>query len=149
MTIKHKAFLEFFDAGYIVRIETQSYLFKEADNNWDKNWLKTFVTVKGGKFSGQYPANFMTIDFRKFKDDLLTLHDNYNGSAEFSGRDGYLELKIKGDGLGHFELNVVARDEPNYGGQLTFEMAFDQTSLDELIEQLDNILSAYPVIGDM
>lgn len=149
MTIKHKAFFEIFDAGYIVRVESQSYLYKDADDDWDRNWLKALITVKGGKFSGQYPADFMTVDFRKFRGELMLLKDNYNGTAEFSGRDGYLELKIEGDGLGHFEINVIARDEPNYGGQLTFEMAFDQTSLDEIIEQLDNILGAYPIIGDM
>ena len=54
----------------------------------------------------------MTIDFEKFKKDLSELYDNLSGSVNFSNIEGYLELKIIGDGIGHFEVNVKACDQP-------------------------------------
>ena len=36
-----------------------------TDIDWDKNWVRTQVIIKCGKFSGQYLGEFMTVDFEK------------------------------------------------------------------------------------
>jgi len=141
MTTKDDIYFEIFDAGDIVRIEFASN-DRSSELGWDNEWIKTKVIVKGGKFSGQYNAEFMTFDFENFKKELEPLYDNLNGSANFNGLEGQLELRISGDGLGHFDVNVIACDQPGVGGKLTFTMAFDQTMIKELVVQLDNILNA-------
>ena len=61
----------------------------------------------------------------------------------------YLELQIIGDGIGHFEVNVKASDQPGVNAsELTFTMGFDQTELNELVNQLDRITKQFPIIGD-
>src|SRR5690606_34251681 len=107
------------------------------------------MTVKGGSFSGQYSGDFMTVDFEKFKQELSRLYDNLKGTANFNDLEGYLVLKIDGDGIGHLEVQVKACDQPGINGsELTFSMAFDQTELKELVNQLDRITKQFSISGD-
>ena len=150
MTDRQDISFEIFDSGDIVRLEPFELIKYNSEIDWDKNWVKTKVTIKGGKFVGQYNGEFMTIDFEKFKQELSRLYDNLNGTADFHDLEGYLDLKIIGDGLGHFEVNVLACDQPGIdGSQLTFSMAFDQTEIKKLVNQLDLITKEYPIIGDL
>ena len=150
MTERQEIYFELFDAGAVVRLEPIELINYNSDLDWDKNWVKTKVTVKGGTFSGQYSGDFMTVDFEKFKQELSQLYDNLNGAANFNDLEGYLELKIKGDGIGHFEVGVKACDQPGvHGSELTFTMGFDQTELKALISQLNGITKLFPIIGDV
>ncbi len=91
----------------------------------------------------------MTVDFEKFKRDLLRLNDNLMGTARFDDVEGYLELEINGDVIGHFEVNLEACDRPGlYGCDLTFSMSFDQTEIRNLVSQLERITKQFPVKGD-
>jgi hypothetical protein len=91
----------------------------------------------------------MTVDFEKFKQELSRLYNNLKGTANFNDLEGYLELKINGDGFGHFEVNVKACDQPGVNAsELTYKMDFDQTELNELVNQLDRITKQFPVTGD-
>lgn len=140
---------EIVDSGNIVKIEPLEVIKYDSDLDWDKNWIKTKITVKGGPFSGQYYADMMTVDFEKFKQELSSLYDNLSGTANFENIEQALQLKIKGDGIGHFEVNVSAAANPGINSvDLNFSMAFDQTEIKNLINQLDKITKAFPIIGD-
>lgn len=146
---RQEIYFEIFDAGDIVRLEPIELIKYNSELDWDKNWIKTQITIKGGKFSGQYSGDFMTVDFEKFKQELSKLYDNLKGTANFNDLEGYLELKITGDGIGHFEVNVKACDQPGVNAsELTFTMGFDQTELKDLVNQLDRITKQFPIIGD-
>ncbi len=148
MTERQEIYFELFDAGDIVRLEPMELIKYDSDIDWDKNWVKTKVTIKGGKFTGQYLGDFMTVDFEKFKQELSRLYDNFKGTANFNDLEGYLELKITGDGIGHFEVDVKACDQPGVNAsELTFTMGFDQTELKELVNQLDRIIKQFPITG--
>jgi hypothetical protein len=145
-----ETYFEIIESGNGIRVEALEFAYHDAEHEWDKNWLKSKVTVKAGRFSGTYSAEFMTIDFQKFKEDLAGLYDNLSGAAEFSGIEGYLTLKITGDGNGHLAMSVEANDSPGiYGNQLSFEMSFDQTYIKNIVNQLAQITQAFPVTGDI
>ncbi|MBL7811001.1 MAG: hypothetical protein JNL57_02160 [Bacteroidetes bacterium] len=149
MKERQEIYFEIFDAGDIVRLEPLELIKYDSDLDWDRNWVKTNVTVKGGKFSGQYSGDFMTVDFEKFKQELSRLYDNLKGTANFNDLEGYLELKITGDGIGHFEVDVKACDHPGVNAsELTFTMGFDQTEIKDLVNQLDRITKQFPITGD-
>ena len=142
-------YFELSDAGDIVRLEPIKLIDEKSALDWDRNHITTKITLKGGAFSGQYQADIMTVDFEKFKQDLSKLYDNLNGSAVFEDIEHALQLKIKGDGNGHFEVNVKANDSPGiYGNELNFTMAFDQTQIKSLVNQLDKITKRFPITGD-
>jgi len=149
MTEKQDIYFEISDSGDLVRLEPMELIQYDSDIDWDKNWIKTKLTIKGGKFSGQYFGEIMTVDFEKFKQELSKLYDNLKGIVNFKDLEGYLDLRIVGDGIGHFEVNVDACDQPGIlGSNLNFKMAFDQTEIKELVNQLDRITKLYPIDGD-
>lgn len=149
MKDKQEIYFELLDAGDIVRLEPIELIKYDSNIDWDKNWVNTKVTVKGGKFSGQYSGEFLTMDFEKFKQELSRLYNDLNGIVNFNDLEGYLELKIIGDGIGHFEVNVKACDQPGVNSsELTFTMGFDQTELKNLVLQLERITKLFPIIGD-
>lgn len=139
---------EIFDAGDLIRLEPIQVYDDTSQLDWDRNWVRTKVTVKGGAFSGQYTADFISTDFELFKRDMKNLDKDFKGTAKLEPLEGQLVLNIKGDGLGHFEVKCTATDQPGYGGTLTFTLSFDQTELGRLINELDKITKAFPIKGD-
>jgi hypothetical protein len=141
-------YLEFKDGEDIIRLEPVNFTFPKAELDWDRNWVKTRVIIKGGVFSGQYIAEFMTTDFEMFKRELKALDNDFNASATFEPLEQQLVLKIKGDGLGHFEVDCEATPEPHLGQTLSFSISFDQTQIKEYVRQLEKIIKTYPIDGD-
>ncbi|TWJ03445.1 hypothetical protein JN11_00988 [Mucilaginibacter frigoritolerans] len=141
---------ELSESGDIVRIEPLEYLRYDSNLDWDKNWIKTKVFIKGGAFSGEYIADFMSVDFLRFRNEFNALYDNLSGSAYFYDLEGYLEMKIKGDGFGHFNVDVKACDAPGVNASyLTFWMTFDQTYIKQMVRGLDAIIKEFPVVGNL
>lgn len=140
--------LEFKDAGDFIRLEPLHLVNPDGQCDTDRSWVKTLVTVKGGVFSGQYAAEFMTTDFELFKQQLRKLDTDFYGSAKFDPLEDQLVLAIQGDGLGHFHLDCVATPDPHLGHSLTFSISFDQTQIKEYIRQLDTITRKFPIDGN-
>ena len=136
------------NSGNIVRLEPIGLINYRSSIDWDNNWIKTKITIKGGAFGGQYEADVMTIDFERFKQELYALYNNLNGKAVFADLERVLKLEIQGDGLGHFEVKVTAHDEPCFGANLNFTMYFDQTYIKPLVHQLNEITKQFPIKGD-
>jgi hypothetical protein len=90
----YQEYFEINNSGNLVRLEPVGLIKYNSDLDWDKNWVKTNVTIKGGMFSGQYEADFMTVDFERFKQELSPLYNNLKGTASFNDLEGYLKLKI-------------------------------------------------------
>lgn len=149
MTNPEEISFEIFDGGDLIRLEPLHVINDSSHLDWDKNWVKTRVTVKGGAFTGQYLADFLTTDYELLKRDLRKLENDFKGEARFEPLEGQLVLEIKGDGLGHFAVHCSACDQPGFGGKLAFELGFDQTELNRVIGELDTITKMFPITGDM
>ncbi|RNI34811.1 hypothetical protein EFY79_14070 [Hanamia caeni] len=149
MTQYSETYFEIFDGGDMIRVEPYQAIKDGSALDWDRNWIKTKVKIKGGVFSGQYVADFMTTDFELLKRDFKKLDKDFNATANFEPLEGQLKLNISGDGLGHFEVKCIAQDQPGVGGTLSFILSFDQTELARLINELDKITKAFPISGDM
>lgn len=137
------------DLGDFIRIEPLNVVNENSDLDWDKNWITTRISVKGGVFSGQFVADLMTTDFELFKREIKNLNKDFKGTAKFEPLEKQLVLNIKGDGIGHFEVVCEATDRPVYGATLSFNLHFDQTQLGQLINELERITKAFPIKGDM
>jgi hypothetical protein len=59
---------------------------------------------------------------------------NFNSIAIFESLEQQLVLKIKGDGLGHFEID--GEETPESHLELTFSISFNQTQIKEYVRQL-------------
>ncbi len=147
MTSQSDVMFELSDPNAFVRMVPRRLTRQGSGTYYDDNWLTTLVMVKGGHFTGQYEAEFMTTDFECFKQELKSLYDNLGSHALFSGLEGQLELRLTGDGIGHIEVNVLAADQPGSGAHLQFSLEIDQTQIPTLIQQLNLITERFPTVG--
>jgi hypothetical protein len=87
----------------------------------------------------------MTVDFRIFKSQLVYLYDNLNTTARFEGLESYLSINIKGDRIGHLEVFCEASDNSGWmASKFEFYLNIDQTYIQQLIRQLENIINEFP-----
>lgn len=129
-----------------LRILVDDFAYPELTDFWDGNWINTRIKIKAGGFIGDYEAQLRNVDFLYFKTGLENLYDKLDGCANFYCLEDYLQIKIEGDGLGHFSANCIANDNPGTGGcELKFSLEFDQTEIHGLTEMIDNLLEDFPI----
>jgi hypothetical protein len=114
---------------------------------WDGNWLACSIEVEVGGFHGRVDCDLRNEEFVRFRDGLRRLYNELTGEATFETMEGWLKIGIVGDGRGHLTATCELRDDPTFGNQLHYTLDFDQTLLPKVIESLDNIIDAFPVIG--
>jgi hypothetical protein len=135
------------DASEHVAITVTRREFPEAADYWDGNWVYATVCIRAGAFRGQYEALLRTTEFASLREGLARLHADLKGEAAFESMEEWLQMKVAGDGRGHFIAKCEARDEPGTGNRLRFDLHFDQTELPNVIAALDAVLAAFPVKG--
>jgi hypothetical protein len=127
-------------------IEPLRFAYPDDSDAFSRNLISTRITFKAGKFNGDYIGEFETADYDNFKKGLLRLYTDLKGFARFDGLEPYLDLKIQGDGLGHFNCECSAIHNPGYEQtELTFNLHFDQTQIPVLIKQMDLIMNEFPI----
>lgn len=141
---------EIFDTGNFIRVVPLRFMHPNADMDWDRNWIETHIEINAEPFHGKYRTSLMTGDFEKFKQELKRIYNDLSGVTMFDSMESEIEIKIKGDGLGHFKANCIATDRTTVdGSELSFVLDFDQTQIPELIKQLEEITTAFPIFGDI
>jgi hypothetical protein len=140
-------YFEITDGPDIIKIEPLKWTHADAELDWDKNWIHSRITVKGGAFRGQFYCDLMTTDFELFKRELKKTYDSLNDQAEFKTLEGQIQIKIEGDGLGHFSVDCEVMDDAGVGNKLNIAMAFDQTQIPDFVRQLDKIVKQFPIQG--
>jgi hypothetical protein len=145
--MEDEIYFEISDGPDIIKIEPLQWTHPNSDNDWDRNWISSIITIKGGAFRGQFSCDLLSSDFELFKREMNKSYNNLNEIATFKTIEGQIEIKCVGDGLGHFAVNCKAMDEVGTGNELNISMSFDQTSIPELVRQLNNITKAFPIQG--
>jgi hypothetical protein len=107
-----------------------------------EGWLDAEVAIKLGVWSGRYSAQFHEDDFLRFAEMLEQLQATLKGQAIMSSLDGYLDLTLTGDGLGHISVVGAAWDRPRVGSHLVVSYETDQTAVPQLRDALAS-LAAY------
>ena len=149
MNLNENLFFEIKSLGNFLKIEVLNLVNENSELDWDNNWINCKIYVSGGAFSGNYSAEIMTFEFEKFKHDLNSLYENLNGTAEFQEIENYIIVKVKGDGIGHFNAEIICFDYPGIdSAKLEFEIYFDQTFIKEIVNQLNQITKEFPITGD-
>jgi hypothetical protein len=146
---EEKTFFEISESGNFIGIELIDYAYANADLDWDRNWVKGFVKVKAGSFSGEFKADFMIADFVSFKNNLTKLYDKLNGIATFKTLESQVDIKITGDGIGHLKAECEVIDSAGIGNKLEFEINFDQTHVPKILNQLEKIINQFHRLGEL
>lgn len=140
-------YFEIVDGADTIKIEPLKWIHPDAELDWDRNWIYSRVTIKGGAFHGKFYCNLMSTDFELFKRELNKTYNSLQEKAEFNTLESQIQIKIIGDGLGHFIVDCEVVDQAGIGNKLNIEMTFDQTQIPNFIRQLDKIVKQFPIQG--
>lgn len=133
-----------------VRIFAIGLTYPNAETDWEKNYIESRIEINAYPFNGIYKATLFAVDFEKFKQGLDRIYNDLSGVTLFDCLENDIEIKVKGDGLGHFSASCKAKDTTTQGGnELSFNLNFDQTQIPELINQLEEITKAFPTVGNI
>ena len=132
-----------------VVLQIERRLFPQASDAWDGNALGCRVSLRVGGFIGEFATTMWANDFYRFLVELRGLNQTLDGSADFETAEGQVSLAIASvSSLGTLRVSGSARDVAGIGNRLDFELSeFDQTDLPSLIRTLEEISTAYPVVG--
>jgi hypothetical protein len=119
----------------------------EAEDYDDGNWVYATIEIVAGAFRGTFEAMLRAEEFVRFRDELRPLYEHLAGKATFDTMEGWLRIEVQGDGKGHFHAACEAIDQPGLGNRLTFKIEFDQTELPAIVQGLDAICEAVPLVG--
>jgi hypothetical protein len=118
-----------------------------ASDYWDGNWITASVEVQAGGFRGSVRGHLRAEELAAFYYQLARLQESLRGTAEFATREGWLSIRVEGDGRGHMVCRCVVRDEPGVGNTLDCTLATDQTFTRATVAELAAAVQAFPVIG--
>jgi hypothetical protein len=139
--------------------ETTSYISVEilsrerpdATDYSDGNWLNSVVEVSAGPWRGSYRASVRADEFADFYKQLQVLYvDTDAQPAQFHSMEPWLQLTVeRSDRLGHLRVVGRAQAEPFFEGHnlLQFVLELDQTYLPRVLDELEQVLNEFPVIG--
>jgi hypothetical protein len=126
-------------------ISVLSYACPATGQFYDDNWLVAEIRVRAGAFRGKFQANFLTSELVDLHAELARLYTQLHGGAAFEPMEGQLNLKFSCDNLGHIHVAGLAMDEAGIGHRLTFSLSFDQTYLAATLQELSEVVRAFPV----
>jgi hypothetical protein len=119
-----------------------------SSDYWDGNWLACTAEVAAGAFRGSLDGLRRNEDIARFLDRVAELYERLTGEALFDALEGWLDLRLIGDGHGHIEARGQLCDDSGRGNVLEFRLCFDQTYLPLLMAQLQATIAAFPVLGN-
>ncbi len=94
------------------------------------------MQIQAGPWKGRYSASFYCGELGQFAAEIDRLCRELNGTAQFTPIEPHLELKLSGDGRGHFNLEGKADDTLWQGNYLCFRLELDQTELPAIASAL-------------
>lgn len=131
-----------------LRIRVLFRPYADYTDDWNVNWIRCEVEIVAGPFSGSVGGNLRTEELARFHQELTQLNDELKGKAKLATADEWISIRVVGNGKGHMQVACLLRDELGCGHSLEARLGFDQTYLPPLLRQLDQVLAAFPVIGN-
>lgn len=118
-----------------------------ATDYWDGNWLLSPTTISVGDFTGRIGGGLRCDELQQFRVELESLNATLSGAAQLSSMEGWVDVRMIGDGLGHVAVSGSLMDEPGVGNRLEFTFDIDQTFLPGIIKSLVDVAQSFPVLG--
>ncbi len=107
--------------------------------------LAVNLTMVAGRFQGFIETQFRADELARFRDLFREMYQHLRGEWHQEFLASGLDLRMKGDGLGHFEMVCIADDQGGTGNKPTFGIDFDQTEIPEMLASLDEVVANFPV----
>lgn len=141
-------------SSFLIGKETSEYLRVQirgrshtSQDYWDGNWVRAEIEIAVGGFRGRYGADLRAEELLSFRDACIQLSFSVSSEASFRTMEQQLQIRIVGNRHGGFTAECEAMDQAGTGNTLTFRLTFDQTEIPAILDGLNAIVDAYPVVG--
>lgn len=129
-----------------IEIEVLERCHPEAIGSWEGDWVKTTITVEIPGYSAFFQADLRTEEFKDFHDQLATMNSKLERTAMLMSIENAIAAKAVLNSQGSIFWEVATRFPVGEGTLLTFEFGSDQSYLTQLIKELDEVLTEFPVL---
>lgn len=119
----------------------------DVSDYWDGNWIDTEIRIRTRGITASYRADLRAEELERLRDGLVPMYETLSGGASLRSLEEWLSIDIEADRLGHCEVKYVAVVSHSPRTALESSLQLDQTYLPAVINQLNRILAAFPVIG--
>lgn len=130
-----------------LEIDVRQRNYPDSRDYWDANWVASVIHLEIPGYMVHFEADLRTEELRDFVEELRTMNENLGGTAILKNLDSYIYLEGTMDRLGKIAWTIETCYPAGIGTQLTSEFESDQSYLRILIDELDRVLEAFPVIG--
>jgi hypothetical protein len=112
-------------------------------------WIPSAVEVVAGAFRAHAEAGLLGSELARFREALAALPTDPRGRAALETEDGWLAVRLFGDGFGHFDARCELRDPEAVLHRLEFTIGLNARDLPALLQALDALLSrSHPAAPD-
>ena len=136
------------DGGDVISLTLLHRSRPDASDYWDGNWISASVQVTAGGFRGSVSGDLRADELHQFYKQFAQLQESLQGTAEFETMEGWLAIRIVGDGKGRMDLECTVRDQPGIGNTLRFSIASDQTYTRNAVDEWRLVVEAFPVLSE-
>jgi hypothetical protein len=133
-------------AGLVIGAEDGDHLRLEAGEaepgpDPGDRWIAAVVVVVAGAFRARAEAGLLASELRRFRAALAALPADPRGRAALDTDDGWLAVRLFGDGFGHFDARCELRDPDSVLHRLEFTIGLNARDLPALLRAVDGMLA--------
>lgn len=129
-----------------IEIKILGRLYPESIGSWEGDWGKGDIRVEILGYSANFLADLRAEEFKEFRDQLAAMNQELEGTASLISIENAIKAKAVMDSCGGIYWEVSTRYPISTGAVLTFDFGSDQSYLNQLIKELDEVLSEFPVL---
>ncbi|WP_203364726.1 hypothetical protein [Bacillus sp. REN10] len=131
-----------------IEIDVLHRNYPNSSDYWDRNWVSSKLKIEIPGYTVSFVADLRTDELSDFVNKLKIMNKNMKGKAILNNLDGYLEIEGEMNKLGQIIWTAETCYPAGYGAVLNFEFVSDQSYLETIIKELDDVLVAFPVLGN-
>ena len=105
-------------------------------------WLAIVAEVRAGGLAGRVVGALEPAALAAFRDAVAALAGAPRGRSALVAPDGFLAVRMLGDGLGHFDARCELRDLAAIGSRLELTIGDDGRDLPRVVAALDAVIAA-------
>lgn len=130
-----------------IEVDVLNRNYPNSSDYWDANWVTSKINIKIPGYLVSYDADLRTDELRDFAKEIKLMSKLLKGKATLKNLDNYLQIECEMNKTGKIIWIAETCYPAGDGAVLKFEFESDQSFLADLIKEMENVLSTFPVIG--
>lgn len=127
-------------------ISVSGRAYHHSKDYWDGNWLLVNANLQARHFTATVPGLVRAEELGEFSEKLGKFQQEQAEPVDFSTMERWLTLFLESDRLGHVRVTGSISDNFGLPNRLEFVLTSALTALPATVQQVAQVVKAYPVI---